>query len=42
MGWWGIDDATKESRESYRNEMESYLREAVEKGLYITIVDCHI
>ena len=42
MGWWGVDDATRESRDTYRTEFEAYLEKAKEQGLYITIVDCHI
>ena len=42
MGWWGFDDATMESRETYRKEFEEYLRKAVDQNLIITIVDCHI
>lgn len=42
MGWWGMDDATSDSRETYMEEFEAYLEEARKKGLRITIVDCHI
>ena len=42
MGWWGIDDATAESREAYRKSFEAYLEEARTQNLLITIVDCHI
>ncbi len=42
MGWWGIDDATAESHEAYRREFAAALASAVEQGLYITVVDCHI
>ena len=42
MGWWGMDDATAGSRESYIRDFEANLEEAKEKDLFITIVDCHI
>lgn len=42
MGWWGVDDATKESRDAYMTAFEAYLRTAKEQDLFITIVDCHI
>ncbi len=42
MGWFGMDDATAESREKYHFEWASELQRAVEQGLLITIVDCHI
>ena len=42
MGWWGIDDSTKDSLDTYTKEFEAYLEEAREKDLLITIVDCHI
>ena len=42
MGWWGVDNATQESLECYMKEFQAYLTEAREKGLLLTIVDCHI
>ena len=42
MGWFGMDDATNESICQYEEKFQSYLQEAREKGLAITIVDCHI
>ena len=42
MGWFGIDDATAESREKYRQEWESELQKGIEQGLTLTMVDCHI
>jgi len=42
MGWWGIDDATKDSRESYYREFDAYVEKAKADGLYVTVVDCHI
>lgn len=42
MGWWGMDDATAESRETFLESFEAFLKEAQEQNLFITIVDCHI
>ncbi|MEF9880631.1 MAG: hypothetical protein RR975_14540 [Clostridia bacterium] len=42
MGWFGLDDATAESRKSYETAFAEYLKEATEQDLYINIVDCHI
>ena len=42
MSLFGIDDATKESRKTYVEAYEAYLKKAHEEHLYITIVDCHI
>jgi hypothetical protein len=42
MGWWGMDNATRESRDSYVNQFDEYLKKAQEENLFITIVDCHI
>lgn len=42
MGWFGMDDATNESIAGYEEAFQAYLQEAREKGLAITIVDCHI
>ena len=42
MGWFCMDDATNESICQYEEKFQSYLQEAREKGLAITIVDCHI
>lgn len=42
MGWWGMDDATAESREKFRESFEAFLEEAKAQNLLITIVDCHI
>ena len=42
MGWWGMDDATAESRDAYNKAFEAFLAEAKEQNLMITIVDCHI
>ena len=42
MGWFSMDDATNESIRQYEEKFQAYLEEAREKGLAITIVDCHI
>jgi hypothetical protein len=42
MGWWGLDDATAESREKFLESFEAFLEEAKAQNLLITIVDCHI
>lgn len=42
MGWFGMDDATRDSREAYRKAFDAYLEEARKQDLLIMIVDCHI
>ena len=42
MLWWGLDDASKESRDAYKEAFDEYLKTAKEQDLFITIVDCHI
>lgn len=42
MGWWGIDDATQESHAKFETAFQEALKQAIDTGLYITIVDCHI
>lgn len=42
MGWFGLDDATEESMQTYISKFKAYLQKAIDDGLYITIVDCHI
>lgn len=42
MGWFGCDNATRESRDAYNLAFDTYLQLALEQNLYITIVDCHI
>jgi len=43
MGWWGIDNATAESRASYISNFEKTLAElSNDPEIYITIIDCHI
>lgn len=40
MGWWGMDDNTREKREAQRFDMVQYVHDHPDE--YITIVDCHI
>ncbi len=40
MGWWGANDATAESRETFSDFLKKQLEE--NPDLWITIVDCHI
>lgn len=42
MGWWGIDDATLDSHAKYEMVFNEALKQAINMGLFITIVDCHI
>jgi hypothetical protein len=42
MGWWGMDDATRESIEAYRKQFAAYLAKAQEESMFIDIVDMHI
>lgn len=40
MGWFGVNDATDESRENYINQFNQLLEKYPE--YYLTVVDCHI
>ena len=40
MGWWGMNDATYDSRMSFKEFLDKQLKENPDK--WITIVDCHI
>lgn len=43
MGWWGMSDATAESRKEYRNIFDAAVAEfSKDPDIWITIVDCHI
>lgn len=42
MGWFGCDNATRESRDAYNLAFDEYLKLAQRQSLLITIVDCHI
>ena len=43
MGWWGMDNATAESRKEYRTNLAKIIEELKDNpDIWITIVDCHI
>jgi hypothetical protein len=42
MGWFGCDDATKESIEDYTAFAEAYFADPANQEKYIVWVDCHI
>ena len=42
MGWFGMDDATKESIDGYTKFAENYFRDVKNQDKYIVFVDCHI
>ena len=42
MGWFGCDDATKESIEDYTAFAETYFTDPANQEKYIVWVDCHI
>lgn len=42
MGWFGMDDATKESIDDYTKFAENYFRDVKNQDKYIVFVDCHI
>jgi hypothetical protein len=43
MGWWGISSASSEDeRDWYLGYYERFIKPALEKNWYLTIVDCHI
>lgn len=41
MGWWGLNDATKDSTNSFVEMFDKTLKET-DPEFYLTIVDCHI
>lgn len=41
MGWWGFNDATKDSTEKFMDLFEKTIQET-DPEFYLTIVDCHI
>lgn len=41
MGWFGMDDSTKDSTDAYREKLREVLSK-LDPEDYITIVDCHI
>jgi hypothetical protein len=42
MGWWGMDNATQESIDSYTEFAEKYFTADENQNKYIVWVDCHI
>ena len=40
MGWWGMHNATQDSRKTFQDAFFDYVREHPE--LMVTVVDCHI
>ena len=42
MGWWGIENTTKNSEELYLEKFKQIINEPSNQDLYIAIVDCHI
>ena len=42
MGWWGCDNATQESIDSYMNFAEKYFTDVANQDKYLVWVDCHI
>lgn len=42
MGWFGMDDTTKESIDAYTKFAENYFRDINNQDKYIVFVDCHI
>ena len=42
MGWWAMDDATKDSRIEYIDKLNEYIKSPEHQDEYLFIVDCHI
>ena len=43
MGWWGMSSDSVEEKRSWDDGYYGrFIKPAIEKGLYVTIVDCHI
>lgn len=42
MGWFGFSDQAKNAEMLWVNEFSKMLKEAGEKGYWLTIIDCHI
>lgn len=42
MGWWAMNDATKESSENFANQFKKYIESPENQDKYMVIVDCHI
>lgn len=42
MGWWAMNDATKDSRIEYIDKLNEYIKSPEHQEEYLFIVDCHI
>ncbi len=42
MGWFAMNDATKNSRTDFNEKMQEYLKDPKHQEEYLFIVDCHI
>ena len=42
MGWWGVDDSTKDSEIAYIEEFNKILQDPKNQDKYLVIIDCHI
>lgn len=42
MGWFGCDNATKDSEEVYLEKFQEYIKAEENQDKYLIIVDCHI
>lgn len=42
MGWWAMNDATKETRKSFVDAFQEYITAPEHQEEYLFIVDCHI
>ena len=42
MGWWSMNDATKDSRIAYIDKLNEYIKSPEHQEEYLFIVDCHI
>ena len=42
MGWFGMDDSTKEGRQNFEKEFLGYISSPEHQDEYMVIVDCHI
>ncbi len=42
MGWWAMNDATKDSRKEFIDKLNEYINAPEHQDEYLFIVDCHI
>lgn len=42
MGWWAMNDATKESTQELADKFQEYISKPENQEKYLVIVDCHI